>query len=111
MTAITEVSDATFQAEVLGSEMPVLVDFWAPWCGPCRVMDPVLKELSSEYGGRLRIVKMDVDENPDTAARFDVLSMPTFLLFERGEVRKRLIGALPRRRLEGELQSWLNGAA
>jgi thioredoxin 1 len=109
--AIPEVTDTSFDADVLASERPVLVDFWAPWCGPCRVMDPVIEELAERHGDRISFARMDVDDNPETAARFDILSMPTLLVFEAGEVRRRLIGARPRRKLEEELAAWLGGAA
>src|SRR6476661_316616 len=92
---ITEVSDTTFQAEVLESETPVLVDFWAPWCGPCRVVAPVLEEIAGERED-LRIVKLNVDENQATAAKYEVLSIPTMILFKNGEVAKKVIGAYPK---------------
>jgi thioredoxin 1 len=100
---LTDVTDATFQAEVIESETPVLVDFWAPWCGPCRVVAPVLEEIAGERQD-LRIVKLNVDENQQTAANFQVLSIPTMILFRNGEVAKKVIGAYPKKRLEAELE-------
>src|SRR6187397_2373437 len=100
---ITEVTDANFQAEVIESETPVLVDFWAPWCGPCRVVAPVLEEIAGERED-LRVVKLNVDENQQTAAQFQVLSIPTMILFRNGEVAKKVIGAYPKKRLEAELE-------
>ena len=102
MTQIPTVTDDGFAADVLESERPVLVDFTAAWCPPCRVMKPVLSELAAERDD-LRIVQLDVDEHQRTAAEYGVLSMPTFILFRDGREVQRLIGARPRRRLEAEL--------
>jgi thioredoxin 1 len=101
---ITEVTDANFQAEVLEADRPVLVDFWAPWCGPCRVVAPVLEQIAGERGDALKIVKLNVDENQQTAATFEVLSIPTLILFRHGQVAKKVIGAFPKAKLEAELE-------
>lgn len=100
--SITEVTDDNFQAEVIESEQPVLVDFWAPWCGPCRMVAPVLQEIAHERDD-LRIVKLNVDENQQTAMTYQVLSIPTLILFKDGVVAKTVIGAYPKKRLEAEL--------
>ena len=101
--SITEVTDNNFQAEVLESDRPVLVDFWAPWCGPCRVVAPVLEEIAAERPD-VRIVKLNVDDNQQTAASYQVLSIPTLILFKGGQVAHKVIGALPKKRLEAELE-------
>ena len=103
---IDSVTDATFSAEVLESEKPVLVDFTAAWCPPCRAMNPILDELAADRDD-LRIVKLDVDDNQATALRYGVLSMPTFMLFRDGVPIQTLVGARPRRRLESELEQAL----
>jgi thioredoxin 1 len=100
---IIDVTDDTFQVEVIESETPVLVDFWAPWCGPCRVVAPVLEDIASERDD-VRIVKLNVEENQMTAATFEVLSIPTLILFKQGQVAKKVIGAYPKKRLEAELE-------
>jgi thioredoxin 1 len=100
---LSEVTDTTFDAEVLESEKPVLVDFWAPWCGPCRVVAPVLEEIAGERPD-LRIVKLNIDENQQTAARYQVLSIPTMILFKAGQPVKTVIGAYPKQRLQAELE-------
>jgi thioredoxin 1 len=100
---VNEVTDTNFQAEVIESTDPVLVDFWAPWCGPCRMVAPVLEEIASEREN-LRVVKLNVDENQQTAAKFEVLSIPTLILFKNGSVAKKVIGAYPKKKLEAELE-------
>jgi thioredoxin 1 len=102
--SITEVTDSNFQAEVIESEVPVLVDFWAPWCGPCRMVAPVLEEIAAEKGDALRIVKLNTDENQQTAIAYQVLSIPTLILFKNGEIAKKVVGAYPKRKLEAELE-------
>lgn len=104
MAEITTVTDANFQAEVVESDKPVLVDFWAPWCGPCRMVAPVLEEIAKERGDDLQIVKLNIDENPETAAKFQVMSIPTLIVFKDGDVAHKVIGALPKRRLDAELE-------
>jgi thioredoxin 1 len=106
MAKLAEVTDSNFQAEVIECETAILVDFWAPWCGPCRVVGPVLEEIAAERDD-LRIVKLNVDENQQTAATFEVLSIPTMILFKNGQVAKKVIGAYPKKRLESELESEL----
>ena len=100
---INAVTDNNFTAEVLESDKPVLVDFWAPWCGPCRVVAPVLEEIAGERED-LRIVKLNIDENQQTAAQYGVMSIPTMILFRDGRPDKTVIGAKPKKRLEAELE-------
>jgi thioredoxin len=100
---LTEVTDNNFAAEVLEASQPVLVDFWAPWCGPCRIIAPHLEELDNERDD-LTVVKMNVDENPQTAAKYGIMSIPTLILFKNGEVAKQVVGALPKSRLQQELE-------
>jgi thioredoxin 1 len=106
---IAHVTDTNFDAEVIEAAGPVLVDFWAPWCGPCRVVAPVLEEIAADRED-LRIVKLDIDENPQTAARFQVLSIPTMILFKGGQAVATVIGAYPRKKLELELEPALTAA-
>jgi thioredoxin 1 len=101
--AIVEVTDTNFQAEVVEAGEAVLVDFWAPWCGPCRIVAPHLEELNDERAD-MRVVKLNVDDNPETAARYNVMSIPTLLLFRNGEVAHQIVGALPKNRLVQELE-------
>ncbi|MFT4050353.1 MAG: thioredoxin, partial [Solirubrobacterales bacterium] len=97
-------TDNDFDGVVIESDKPVLVDFWAPWCGPCRMVAPVLEEIAKERGDDLQIVKLNIDENPQTAAKFQVMSIPTLILFKDGAVAHKVIGALPKRRLDAELE-------
>ena len=101
---LPDVTDTNFQAEVLENDKPVLVDFWAPWCGPCRVIAPSLEEIADEQAQELSIVKLNVDENQQTAARYQVLSIPTLILFKGGEPVHQIIGAMPKSRLVQEIQ-------
>jgi thioredoxin 1 len=102
-----DVTDATFADEVLGSELPVLVDFWAEWCPPCHRLSPVLEELAAEYEGRARIVKIDSDANPETVRAYGVMSMPTLSLFRGGELVSQVVGARPRSQLRAQIDGAL----
>lgn len=92
-----EVTDATFDKEVLQANQPVLVDFWAVWCGPCRAVAPIVDEIAKEYNGKLKVVKVDVDANVQTAARYNILSIPTLLIFKDGKPVEQVVGAAPKR--------------
>ncbi len=96
MSHIVNVGDADFESLVLQSEQPVLLDFWAPWCGPCQAITPVLEELSNEFAGKATVAKMNIDDNPNTPAQFGVRSIPTLLLFKGGQVVDSAVGALPK---------------
>ena len=104
---LPDVTDANFQAEVLDSDQPVLVDFWAEWCGPCKMIAPVLEEMAGDYAGTLRIGKLNVDDAPDTARQFQVMSIPTLILFKDGEPVHRVVGARGKAQLVEELQEFL----
>jgi thioredoxin 1 len=99
MANVHEVSDGTFDTEVLGSNTPVLIDFWAPWCAPCRAIAPVVEELATEYAGKLKVVKMNVDDNPQTPSRYGVRGIPNLILFDGGEVKEQIVGAVAKKRL------------
>jgi thioredoxin 1 len=104
---ITDLTDATFDEEIKGSVEPVLVDFWAEWCGPCKMIQPILEEIASEQGGHLRIAKLNIDENLEISRRFEVMSIPTMILFRDGEPQARIIGAKGKQQLLQELHPFL----
>ena len=103
---IVHVTDASFEDDDVMSGRPVLLDFWAEWCGPCRAIAPVLEELSNELKGKVKIVKLNVDENPGTAAKYGIMSIPTLMIFKDGQLASRQVGAAPKQRLE----QWINSA-
>ena len=97
---IIELSDSTFESEVVNSDVPVLVDFWAPWCGPCRAVAPIVEEISSSYEGKIKVGKMNVDENQSTTMKFGIRSIPTIIMFKGGEAVDQIIGAVPKGEIE-----------
>ena len=101
------VTDATFADDVLSSDKPVLVDFWATWCGPCRKVAPILEEINEQYGDKIEVVKLDTDANVDTAARYGVVSIPTLNVYVKGQVVKTIVGAHPKPRLLRELEEFI----
>ncbi len=107
MGATKVVTDATFEAEVLKSSKPVIVDYWAEWCGPCRMIAPVLEEIASEYGEKIDVVKLNVDENPAVAQRYQILAIPTLNVFQNGEVVKQIKGAKPKAALLKDLAEFI----
>lgn len=105
------VTGEEFESVVLQAELPVVVDFWAEWCGPCRMMNPILEEFAAAHDGQMKVVKLNVDENPEASSRFKVLSIPTMLVFHNGEVVKQLVGAMSRQRLDEALAEWVGATA
>jgi thioredoxin 1 len=104
--AVGKVSDASFESDVLQSTAPVVVDFWAEWCGPCRMIAPALEEIAEQLGDKIKIVKLNVDENPNIAAKYGIMSIPTLMMFKNGEIASRQVGAAPKQKLA----QWISGA-
>lgn len=106
--AVVELNDTNFNTEVLQADKPVLVDFWAPWCGPCRVMGPIVEQFAEKFQDKIKVGKLNVDDNQSTASAHEILSIPTLILFVNGEEKKKLVGALPEKKLEEELADWIS---
>lgn len=104
MSAVANVTDNTFEQEVLKSDLPVLVDFWAPWCGPCKDIAPVIEDLSKEYEGRLKVVKINTDENPKTAAAYKIQGIPSLYVFKSGQVVEHVVGKVPKAHLADKIK-------
>jgi thioredoxin 1 len=107
MSSARDVTDQNFDTEVLGSEKPIMVDFWAEWCGPCRAVSPILDQVATEHSEKIDVVKLNVDDNPETAMKYQITSIPTMKVFRGGEVVKTVIGAKPKPALEADLQEFL----
>ena len=107
MAKIVEVGDSNFEAEVVRSDLPVLVDFWAPWCGPCKFIAPVVEELAAEYEGRLKVAKLNVDDNPLTPSRYGVRGIPNLLILKSGAVKEQIVGAAPKAKLVQAIENVL----
>jgi thioredoxin 1 len=107
MSSARDVTDQNFDTEVLASEKPIMVDFWAEWCGPCRAVSPILDQIATEHSDKIEVVKLNVDDNPETAMKFQITSIPTMKVFKGGEVVKTVIGAKPKPALEADLQEFL----
>ena len=107
MAKVLDVTDADFEEQVLKSETPVLVDFWAEWCGPCRTLAPIVKELADDFGDRLRVVKIDADASPDVPAQYSIRALPTLLFFKGGNVVDSLVGAVPKQQIQSKLEQIL----
>jgi thioredoxin 1 len=103
---VGKVSDATFETEVLKASEPVVVDFWAEWCGPCRLIAPALEEIAGTMGNKVKVVKLNVDENPATASKYEIMSIPTLMIFKNGQLASRQVGAAPKQKL----QQWISAA-
>src|SRR6478736_5168947 len=108
MSSAKDVTDASFEADVLQSDMPIMVDFWAEWCGPCRAVSPILDQIATEHADKLDIVKLNVDENPGLAMKYQITAIPAFKVFEKGEVVKTVIGAKPKPALEADLAAYIS---
>ncbi len=107
MANIIQVGDDNFEEEVIRSKLPVLIDFWAPWCGPCKSIAPVIEELASEYEGKLKVTKLNVDDNPNTASRYGVRGIPNLLILNEGAVKEQVVGAVPKGRLVDAIEKIL----
>ena len=107
MSPAAQVTDSTFKQEVLDSQVPVLVDFWAPWCGPCRMVAPVVEEIAQQYDGQIKVVKLNTDENPNVASQYGIRSIPTLMIFKGGERVDMVVGAVPKTTLSNTLEKYL----
>ena len=104
---MVDLNDGNFEQEVIKSDLPTLVDFWAPWCGPCQMMGPVIEEAAAEWEGKVKVCKLNVDESMEVARKYQIQSIPTIILFDKGEPAKKIVGARPKKAFEEEFQAWL----